>query len=213
VTASRKDHWDRVYTDKTPESVSWSQANPAMSLALIKWAGVSPREAVLDVGGGSSALVDRLLESGFAELTVMDISAVALAHAKARIGENSARKVEWIVADVTDWAPSRRFDLWHDRAVLHFLTTPADKAAYAATLRAALKPGGAAIIGGFAPGGPERCSGLPVVRHDAASLSALLGPQFSLIDVRDEVHLTPQGLRQPFRFHVFRRRRDDPASH
>jgi SAM-dependent methyltransferase len=144
---------------------------------------------------------------------VIDISAVALAHAKARIGDEAAGKVEWIVADVTDWVPSRRFDLWHDRAVLHFLTTPAGQAAYAAALRAALRPGGAAIIGGFGPGGPERCSGLPVFRHDAASLSMLLGPQFKLIDVKDDVHLTPQDLRQPFRFHVFRRRGGDPASH
>lgn len=205
MAQSRKDHWDRVYTEKTPQTVSWSEAEPAMSLGLIKRTGVSPGEAVLDIGGGASALVDRLLEKGFVDLAVLDISAVTLAHAKARIGGEAAKKIEWIVADVTGWVPTRRFALWHDRAVLHFLTAPADQAAYAAALRAALKPGGGAIIGGFAPGGPERCSGLAVVRHDEASLSALFGPQFILTEVRDEIHVTPQGVRQPFRFHVFRR--------
>src|SRR5690606_18930920 len=159
--------------------------------------------AVVDVGGGASTLVDHLLEQGLAP-TVVDISHEALEHSRSRLGAR-ADDVRWVVADVTKCRPQAQFDLWHDRAVLHFLIERASQQAYAACLRAALKPGGYAIIAGFAPGGPEKCSGLPVVQHDAASLSALLGREFELTHTRNETHRTPSGAEQAFRYHVFRK--------
>src|SRR5579872_1306661 len=162
----REKHWERVYSTKREREVSWFEENPAPSLDLIALAGARRQSAIIDIGGGASRLVDRLIVQGYEDLTVLDVSAAALAVAKARIGEKADR-VHWLVADVTTWAPSRVYDLWHDRAAFHFLTDPADRAAYVARLRRALRPGGCAIIGGFAPDGPERCSGLPVARYDA----------------------------------------------
>lgn len=197
-------HWQRVYTSKAPDAVSWFQAYPTLSLALIDGMALPERASILDVGGGASLLVDHLLKRGHAP-TVLDISAAALEHAKARLGEH-ALKVGWCVADVTTWQPEQTFDLWHDRAVLHFLGTEADQQAYARALKAGLRPGGYALIAGFAPGGPAKCSGLPVVHHDSASLDRLLGAEFEFLEERDEVHLTPWLSEQAFRVHLFRRR-------
>jgi SAM-dependent methyltransferase len=205
---SRQDHWQNVYAAKRENEVSWFQDSAAPSLELIDGTGATPHSHVVDIGGGASRLVDSLLAKGFNHLTVLDLSEAALRSAKARLGE-SAAKVEWIVADVTTWEPNRLYDVWHDRAAFHFLTDTADRAAYVDRLRRVLRPGGCAIIATFALDGPERCSGLPVMRYDAASLSKTLGPPFDLIQNRRHEHATPWGAKQQFQFSVFRRRQAD----
>lgn len=202
---SRQTHWENVYTTRGEREVSWFQERPALSLELIHAAGTTPHSSVIDVGGGASRLVDALLADGFEAVTVLDISELALAAAKGRLG-NKASGATWIIADIATWEPPRQYDLWHDRAVLHFLTEEADRAAYVARLKKALRRGGHAIIGTFALDGPERCSGLPVVRYDAKSLAALLGPEFELLDTRRQDHHTPMGGVQRFQFSLFRRR-------
>ena len=144
------------------------------------------------------------MEMGFQAVTVLDLSEAAIAVAKARLG-NRANKVKWVIADVTTWEPQQVYDLWHDRAALHFLTEKHDRTAYVARLSKAVKPGGHAIIATFAPDGPERCSGLPVVRYDAESLGWVLGDAFELIETRRHQHMTPRGSEQRFQFSVFRR--------
>ncbi len=197
-------HWENVYRTKGERDVSWFQDRPEISLDLIKATDVAPDAAIVDVGGGASRLVDALLDAGFTDLTVLDLSESALAVAKARIGTRGA-KVKWIAADVTGWEPSRTYDLWHDRAAFHFLTAAADRAAYAARASRAVRIGGHVIIGTFALDGPERCSGLPVLRHAAGSIGAILGPAFELIESRNNAHQTPSGAVQHFQFSRFRR--------
>jgi hypothetical protein len=159
---------------------------------------------IVDVGGGASRLVDALSGEGFEAITVLDLSNEAPAISKARLGARSA-KVQWIAADVTAWAPSQTYDGWHDRAAFHFLTDPKDRAAYAERVSRAVRRGGHVIIGTFAMDGPERCSGLPVVRHDAASLGQVPGPSFGLVESRNHAHQTPTKLIQRFQFSHFRR--------
>jgi SAM-dependent methyltransferase len=201
---SRKAHWENVYTTKGEKEVSWFQENPAPSLELMALAGLSADASIIDIGGGASRLVDALLERKIGQITVLDLSAAALNAAKERLGDRGAG-VEWVVADVTTWEPSQTYDLWHDRAAFHFLTDHADQSAYVERLKKAVKPGGYAIIGTFALDGPERCSGLPIVRYDAATLSAILGTDFKLIDARRHDHATPWGAVQRFQFSTFRR--------
>jgi SAM-dependent methyltransferase len=200
---SRQAHWDNVYTKKGENEVSWFQENPAPSLELIEQAGATHASAIIDVGGGASRLVDHLIEKGFQDITVLDLSEAALDAAKARLGHD-ATKVNWIVADATIWEPMITYDLWHDRAAFHFLTGEHDRAAYIARLRRALKIGGHAIIATFALDGPEKCSGLPVMRYDAASLGQALGPMFRLVSSKRHEHATPWGSQQVFQFSVFR---------
>jgi SAM-dependent methyltransferase len=171
---------------------------------LIALAGATPQSTIIDIGGGASRLVDHLFSEGYEDLTVLDLSAAALAAAKARIGEE-AQRVHWLAADATTWEPSRTYDIWHDRAAFHFLTSSADQAAYVARLRRALRRGGHVIIGTFALDGPEKCSGLPVTRHDAESLGKTLGVKFVLVDTRRHEHPTPWGAAQRFQFSTFRR--------
>lgn len=197
-------HWQGVYATKAETGVSWYQETPSPSLELLQVAGATPESAVIDIGGGASMLVDRLLAQGYRDLSVLDISDAALAVARKRIGPQ-ALQVDWIAADVTTWHPSRSYDVWHDRAAFHFLVGDSDRAAYVERLRAALRKGGHAIVGTFAPDGPERCSGLPVRRHDAESLAAALGPGFRLVDSRRHDHVTPWGVVQHFHFGTFRR--------
>lgn len=197
-------HWDRVYTEKRAEEVSWRQDEPTLSLKLIARTGVGLYAPIVDVGGGASTLVDHLLERGFRDIAVLDIAASGLDQAKSRLGDKS-QKVKLLVHDVTSWRPPRKHRLWHDRAVLHFLTSPGDQAAYVQTLRAALEEDGWAIIAGFAPGGPAKCSGLKIVQHDGVSLSKLLGDEFQLMETHGEIHFTPWGAEQAFRYHLFRR--------
>jgi SAM-dependent methyltransferase len=201
---SRQGHWQKVYVSKRENEVSWFQQTPAASLELIGRTGATPASAVIDIGGGASRLVDALIEMGFRHVTVLDLSAAALEAAKARLGDK-ASNVEWIVGDVTMWEPPRSYDIWHDRATFHFLTDAQDRAAYLSRLKQALKPGGHAIISTFALDGPERCSGLPVERYDAASLAQTLGEGFELVETMRQQHRTPWDSAQSFQFSVFRR--------
>jgi SAM-dependent methyltransferase len=200
----RQVHWQNVYATKDERAVSWFQENPEISIDLIRATGVKTTASIIDIGGGTSRLVDGLLENGFEVVAVLDLSEKALATSKARLG---ARGVDvcWIVADITIWEPLQTYDVWHDRAALHFLTEPEDRAAYAERVSRAVRPRGHVIIGTFAPDGPERCSGLPIVRHDAATLGELLGPSFELIESRRHAHQTPAGATQKFQFSRFRR--------
>jgi trans-aconitate methyltransferase len=204
---SRHDHWEKVYTTKAESEVSWFQETPALSLELIERVGAMQSSAIIDIGGGASRLVDHLTSRGYEDVTVLDLSAAALASARSRIGDKASR-VTWITADVAIWEPSRTCDVWHDRAAFHFLTERSDQAAYVARLRRALRVGGHAIIATFAPDGPERCSGLPVSRYDAHALAATLGGDFELIDTRRHHHTTPWGAVQQFQFSTFRRERE-----
>lgn len=200
----RQAHWQNVYATKAEREVSWFQENPAPSLDLIAATGISSDAAIIDIGGGASRLVDHLLDNGFRRVSILDLSARALEEAKKRLGRRGD-EVDWIVADITAWQPPRMYDLWHDRAAFHFLTEPADRDAYVACLKKAVRPGGHVIIATFARDGPERCSGLPIVRYDAASLSKILGSDFMLVGERRHAHATPWGAVQQFQFSTFRR--------
>jgi len=194
----RQAHWQKVWTSKAPEDVSWRQDDPVMSLALIEAAGLSRNAAIIDVGGGASLLADRLLERGYLHVAVLDIAEAALAHAAERLGP-LGDDIIWIESDVLHWKPvPGLFDLWHDRAVFHFLTNATEQAVYVSVMTRALGPGATVVLATFAPDGPEKCSGLPVCRHDGASLSALLGEHFRLEEERREDHLTPSGAVQKF---------------
>ena len=199
---NRRAHWQYMYAAKGEREVSWFQDDAQPSLALIEEVG-SPSSTVTDIGGGASRLADLLLQRGFLDLTILDLSSAALAAAKARIG-NEARRIHWIVADVTNWEPSRTYDVWHDRATFHFMVAESDRAGYLSRLVRSLKAGGYAIIATFAPDGPELCSGLPVRRYDAGTLAQTFGPGFQLISSRRHKHVTPWGEAQPFQFCVFR---------
>lgn len=200
---SRQSHWEKVYAGKAPEAVSWYQPRPALSLELVTTAGIRPQDPVIDVGGGASTFVDHLLDAGFSAVTVLDLSAAALERVRVRLGER-ASQVRWLEGDVTRLQDPTRFVLWHDRAVFHFLVEPADRAAYVDSLRRSIAPGGAVIIATFALDGPEKCSGLPVMRHDEASLQYELGPDFELLEARRETHLTPWRAEQRFLYARFR---------
>lgn len=202
---STREHWDEVYRTRSPDSVSWYRPRLERSLAWIDRCGLDPDAHVVDVGGGASTLVDDLLARGFERVSVADISAEALAHSRARLGDG-AGSVRWVVGDAT----TRLFDedsvdLWHDRAVFHFLTDPARRAAYVAALRRCVRPGGFAIVATFGPNGPERCSGLPVTRYASSDIAAALGSGFELVDQADEEHTTPWGAPQAFAYALCRR--------
>ena len=189
--SSRQGHWDNVYATKAENAVSWFQEKADISLDLIRATGVKTTASIIDIGGGASRLVDMLLDEGFSAITVLDLSEMALATSKARLGARAAA-AKWIVADIATWEPTQTYDVWHDRAVLHFLIAPKDRAAYAERVLRAVAPGGHVIIGTFALDGPERCSGLPVVRYDAAALGELLGRAFELIEVEGRIIKRPQ---------------------
>lgn len=199
-----RDHWDNVYATKAETAVSWFQLHSARSLELIGSASPDGRAAVIDVGGGASTLVDDLLARGFADVTVLDIAEPALERAKARLGKN-ADKARWIVADITRWTPARTWDIWHDRAVFHFLTDRASQDAYVAALTAATRPGATVVISTFALDGPEKCSGLPVQRYSPETLAFRLGAAFVLADHANETHKTPWGSEQRFSYAVLKR--------
>jgi SAM-dependent methyltransferase len=199
----RQAHWENIYTTKGEAEVSWFEETSTESLRLLQLVGAQPSSAIIDVGGGTSRLVDNLLAKGFENLTVLDLSAAALTSACARLGAKS-EAVKWIVADATEWLPTDTYDVWHDRAAFHFLTSEREQRAYIKRLKQALKRGGHLIVGTFALDGPEKCSGLPVARHSAESLSALLAPDFDLIDSRRHEHITPWQAVQKFQFSTFR---------
>lgn len=193
-----KDHWEKVYTTKAVDEVSWFQEHAALSLKLIRGAGVPLTASIIDVGGGASTLVDDLLANGYENVTVLDLSAAALAKAKTRLGARAAG-VQWLEADILDarLAP-HAYDVWHDRAVFHFLTTPEERHVYVQTVLQAVKPGGLVIVATFAEDGPIKCSGLPVMRYAADELHAEFGEPFLMLGHEKESHHTPGGSEQKF---------------
>ena len=195
-------HWDSVYRSKASTDVSWFQAEPTFSLELIASAETQTGAAVLDVGGGTSFLADRLLALGY-RVGVMDISALALDQARARLGTKSAA-VEWLHADIRTFVPSHPWDVWHDRAVFHFMTDQRDRLAYKATLLRTLAPDGVAVIATFGPNAPELCSGLPTVRYSSDLLAREFGDDLVLTADRLELHRTPRGPTQEFVYCAFR---------
>lgn len=196
-------HWENVYQTKGEIAVSWFQEKSQPSLELIKRFAVSQDSAIIDIGGGASRLFDDLLADRFHNLSVLDLSASAIEISKARIGKGGER-VRWIVGDATIWSPSDTYDVWHDRAAFHFLITSSDQAAYIERLKRSLNIGGYVIFGTFALDGPEKCSGLLVMRYSSETLQALLGNLFSLVDSRRHEHRTPLQSVQKFQFNTFR---------
>jgi ubiquinone/menaquinone biosynthesis C-methylase UbiE len=193
-----KSHWERVYTTKATDSVSWYQPHATLSLELIQRVAQGRPTSVIDVGGGASTLVDDLLDQSFGDVSVLDISGAALDVARRRLGAR-AQEVQWIAGDITsEPLAAARYDIWHDRAVFHFLTDPNDRAAYVAQVRRAVKPGGHVIVAAFAPDGPLQCSGLPVVRYAPEALHAEFGGTFELLEHLREDHHTPGGAIQHF---------------
>lgn len=198
MNVEAKNHWDTVYRTKAPDAVSWYRAHLERSLALIRRAAPDPSAAIIDIGAGESTLVDDLLAGGYRDITVLDISPAAIEVAKQRLGAR-AQDVTWLAADITETSlPAERYDVWHDRAVFHFLTGAEQREAYVRQVRRAMKPGGHVIVATFGPEGPEKCSGLDVVRYDADTLHGEFGPRFRLVEHATELHQTPFGTTQQF---------------
>ncbi|HJZ61161.1 MAG TPA: methyltransferase domain-containing protein [Miltoncostaeaceae bacterium] len=193
----RRLHWEDVHERRDPSGVSWYQPRPDTSLAMIAASGPIDGRSIVDAGAGSSHLVDGLLAAGAAHVTVLDVSAIALERVRARLGPGAPR-VTFVAADVLVWTPDRIHDVWHDRALFHFLIDPHDRVRYVEVVRAAVRPGGVAVVATFAADGPPRCSGLAVERYDAERLLAAFGPGASLLESRRELHITPGGAAQPF---------------
>lgn len=199
----RRSHWDDRYATVGASEVSWHEEAPTMSLQALDTAGVSPGLSLIDVGGGASLLVDALLDRGFDDLTVLDVSQTALTEASRRVSDRP--KVTWLPTDLLAWEPARTWAIWHDRAVFHFLTDPNDRATYRSLLCKAVEPGGVIVVATFAMSGPEYCSGLPVVRYDAAGLAAELGSDLEVVATGGTDHHTPSGATQPFTWVALRR--------
>lgn len=199
-----KSHWEAIHEKRRAAEVSWYQAHPEYSLSLIEASGVGRNAGIIDIGGGSSTLADHLLAAGYRNVTVLDIARSGIDHARARLGAQS-RKVTWLVQDVTDFTPEWQFDIWHDRAVFHYLTSEADRMHYIQSLGTALKPGGQAIIATFSENGPMACSGLDVMRYTPESLDHAIGQSFYLSESLVEEYRTPDGGIQQFIYCRFRR--------
>ncbi|MDD3529495.1 MAG: class I SAM-dependent methyltransferase [Gallionellaceae bacterium] len=200
------EHWERVYRSKAVDRVSWFQAHAGLSLAIIRQTGLDPAAArVIDVGAGASVLVDDLLDTGYRHVTVLDIAEAALAVSRARLGARAGR-VDWRVGDVTRVAlPAAGYDIWHDRAVFHFLTAAQDRRRYVEQVRHAVRPGGYVIVATFGPNGPLQCSELEVCRYDAETLHGEFGQGYDLVGQRTELHATPAGKTQEFVYCLCRR--------
>lgn len=196
-TPSAEAHWQDVHSRREPEQVTWYERVPESSLALIAEADLGPDAAILDAGGGASTVARHLLDAGYTDLTVADISSRALERARAQLGDR-ASEVKWIQADLRSHDFGRRYDLWHDRAAFHFMVDPADRAGYLAVLSRTLRPGGHLVLATFGPEGPKRCSGLPVSRYDPETLAHTLGPDYRLVSSRLTEHRTPRGEMQQF---------------
>ena len=193
-----KSHWERIYHNKLPTQVSWYQPHALRSLSLIRRVSPPPGGAIIDVGGGASTLIDDLLDAGYHDLTILDLSATALAETRTRLGTR-ATDVRWIEGDILDApVPRSRYSVWHDRAVFHFLTAPTDRARYVAQVRSAVRPGGFVLVSTFADDGPTRCSGLEVDRYSPEALHAEFGASFRLMASEREEHVTPRGVHQAF---------------
>ncbi len=204
MNKDRHHHWESVYTEKSDAQLSWHEEDPAASIELADLAGATGESAVIDIGGGTSCFTERLAERGFRDLSVLDLSPAALDRARQRVGPCGAR-IDWIAADITTWTPPRTYDLWHDRAVFHFLVEPEDRQAYLDRLSRALRPGGHLIMATFCVDGPDRCSGLPVMRYDPDGLGRILGQDFAPVAFRTRMHTTPWGSPQSFQYGLFRK--------
>lgn len=202
---NKKEHWESVYTRHASDTVSWYQTQPTRSLELLVDTGIGPDSTIIDVGGGDSTLVDALVQRQLGHVTVLDLSRTAIERAKVRLGP-LAQEVTWIEADVTRAElPPKAYDVWHDRAVFHFLTEPQDRARYITTATASIRPGGTLIVATFASDGPTHCSGLAVARYCPEDLAAEFGDAFALLRGFGDVHKTPSGAEQQFTYAVFRR--------
>jgi hypothetical protein len=198
-------HWERTYSTKAETAVSWFQEHAVRSLAMIEAAAPERTSSIIDVGGGASRLIDDLIEHGYRDLTVLDLSETALSRSRARLGRR-AEIVSWIAADITQWKPERTWDVWHDRAAFHFLIDAASQDAYIAALKRGTCSGSAVIMATFGPTGPARCSGLPVMRYSPAALAERLGRDFVQYDQAADEHHTPMSTTQDFIYAAFRRR-------
>ena len=198
----RKKHWGDVYQDKSSSELSWYQKEPKLSLELIRSTNAASNDAIIDIGAGTSVLVDYLKKEHYTNLTVLDISENAITIAKKRLGK-SAKSINWIVCDITKFDVFQKFSLWHDRALFHFLTDPSDRGIYVKALINAVRPEGHLIIATFAIGGPKKCSGLEIVQYDSEKMIAELGDNFRLIEEITEVHITPANKEQKFIFFHF----------
>ncbi len=192
-----KAHWENIYSKRDPTEVSWFQSHPEHSLALIEQTGFGTRAGIIDIGGGTSSLVDYLLAASYENVAVLDIASTAIARVQARLGKR-AGAVTWIEGDVAEHTSENRYDIWHDRAVFHFLTNGGDRQRYLEALNRSLKPGGQVIIATFSENGPSQCSGLDVVRYNPVTLSRALGSQLHLVETLTEEHHTPNGGLQQF---------------
>ncbi len=202
---SQKDHWEQVYSSRTTDQLGWYAPHLQTSLDWIKEGGLALDAPIIDVGGGASTLAKDLLDAGYQSITVLDISEQALASVKARLGKRADR-VSWLEGDITTVdLPKQYFELWHDRAVFHFLLEPEQQRKYQENLLKALRPGGQLIIGTFAPEAPPNCSGLPVKRYTPAQLEGALGDEFELKRYHKELHVTPGGVKQMYLYCHFRR--------
>ena len=203
-------HWEKVYRTKAADQVSWYRPHLDQSIGLIARAAAGPAAAIIDVGGGESTLVDDLLAGGYRNVSVLDISSAAIEQTQRRLAARAA-EVAWLAADITEAdLPAEHYDVWHDRAVFHFLIDPGQRAAYVRQVARALKPGGHVIVATFGPEGPMKCSGLDVVRYDAGGLHREFGREFHLIESRTELHTTPFGATQQF-LYCYCRMSDSPA--
>jgi SAM-dependent methyltransferase len=200
----RKTHWNRIYEKNSPEEVGWYQEHPEMSLKLIAATGVVVDGCIIDVGGGTSKLSGILLDRGYKDLTVLDISRSSIERAKLQFGPKN-KHITWIEADVTTFNFTKKFDIWHDRAVFHFLTEPLDRERYVSSVSNALKPGGYLIISSFGLDGPPKCSGIKVVRYSSETLSNEFGDGFELLETMDEIHTTPSQIQQQFIYCRFKK--------
>jgi trans-aconitate methyltransferase len=197
------EHWDDAY-EHGDTSRGWYQSHATQSLALLDRCSVIPEDSIIDVGGGASTLVDALLARGHNDVTVLDISAVGLDTAQRRLGQDAAR-VRWLVTDLLTWRPDRTYQVWHDRAMFHFLTAEEPRQQYLQALDEAVAKGGVTVLATFAPDGPQQCSGLPVARYGASQLTALFGSGWQPVADDREEHRTPGGAVQPFTWAAFRR--------
>ncbi len=199
TTEERKQHWEKVYQTRSPSEVSWYQTHPESSLKLIEKEFPNKSIPLIDVGGGASVLVDYLVQAGFTHLSVLDISEQALQYAKNRLQDKS-EQIQWYIDDVLTFKAPHQFELWHDRAVFHFLTTSEERHQYVETLKNSLIDQGHVIIATFGIGGPEQCSDLPIKQHNEISMMEELGNEFTLLETFDEYHLTPKNIQQKFSY-------------
>jgi 2-polyprenyl-3-methyl-5-hydroxy-6-metoxy-1,4-benzoquinol methylase len=205
-TKNSQEYWDDIYTKNRPDEVSWFQKEPIISLKIIQKLR-NNKAQIIDIGGGASVFTDCLLKLGYSNVAVLDISKKAIEHAKKRLAEQAVM-VEWYVKDITDFIPSHSYDIWHDRAVFHFLVDPKSRGLYIKTLKNTLRAEGYAIIATFAKDGPKKCSGLNIIQYDILSIQHELGDEFSLLEHQSEIHLTPKGNEQHFNYFLFQRNKN-----